>query len=200
MPSHKPQSRRKNSISARRRIIPAFFMVPLQQGQRSGSSPQVLRMRSRQRRRSARALSANYGYGEIATPIFEQTEVFKRTLGDTSDVVTKEMYTFEDKGGDSITLRPEGTAAVARAFIAGKMNDQLPLKFLRLVVPGTGSEPPVWRSTIWPYQLPLRLLLLNVLLTMLASPNERSPPATSTAATLPLTVLRVMLIVLPKKP
>ena len=78
---------------------------------------------------TARALAANYGYGEIATPIFEQTEVFKRTLGDTSDVVTKEMYTFEDKGGDSVTLRPEGTAAVARAFIAGKMSDQLPLKF-----------------------------------------------------------------------
>jgi histidyl-tRNA synthetase len=78
---------------------------------------------------TARALGHAYGYGEIATPIFEQTEVFKRTLGDTSDVVTKEMYTFDDKGGDSITLRPEGTAAVARAFIAGKMNDQLPLKF-----------------------------------------------------------------------
>lgn len=78
---------------------------------------------------TARALSHAYGYGEIATPIFEQTEVFKRTLGDTSDVVTKEMYTFDDKGGDSITLRPEGTAAVARAFISGKMNDLLPLKF-----------------------------------------------------------------------
>ncbi len=78
---------------------------------------------------TARGLGQAYGYGEIATPIFEQTEVFKRTLGDTSDVVTKEMYTFEDKGGDSVTLRPEGTAAVARAFIAGKMNDQLPLKF-----------------------------------------------------------------------
>ncbi len=78
---------------------------------------------------TARSLAGNYGYGEIATPIFEQTEVFKRTLGDTSDVVTKEMYTFEDKGGYSITLRPEGTAAVARALIAGKMNDHLPLKF-----------------------------------------------------------------------
>ena len=78
---------------------------------------------------TARALGHAYGYGEIATPIFEQTEVFKRTLGDTSDVVTKEMYTFEDKGGDSITLRPEGTAAVARAFISGKMGDLLPLKF-----------------------------------------------------------------------
>ncbi len=78
---------------------------------------------------TARALGDAYGYGEIATPIFEQTEVFKRTLGDTSDVVTKEMYTFEDKGGDSITLRPEGTAAVARSYISGKMQDQLPLKF-----------------------------------------------------------------------
>tara|TARA_R110002096_G_scaffold99058_2_gene219728 strand:+ start:149 stop:1387 length:1239 start_codon:yes stop_codon:yes gene_type:complete len=78
---------------------------------------------------TARALCHAYGYGEIATPIFEQTEVFKRTLGDTSDVVTKEMYTFEDKGGDSITLRPEGTAAVARAFVSGKMGDLLPLKF-----------------------------------------------------------------------
>jgi len=78
---------------------------------------------------TAYELAHNYGYGEIATPIFEQTEVFKRTLGDTSDVVTKQMYTFEDKGGDSITLRPEGTAAVARAFIVGKMNDLLPLKF-----------------------------------------------------------------------
>lgn len=78
---------------------------------------------------TARGLGQAYGYGEIATPIFEQTEVFKRTLGDTSDVVTKEMYTFEDKGGDSITLRPEGTAAVARAYISGKMQDRLPLKF-----------------------------------------------------------------------
>jgi histidyl-tRNA synthetase len=78
---------------------------------------------------SARALATNYGYGEIATPIFEMTEVFARTLGDASDIVTKEMYTFTDKGGDSITLRPEGTAAVARAFIAGKMNDLLPLKY-----------------------------------------------------------------------
>jgi len=78
---------------------------------------------------AGRKLAANYGYGEIATPIFEQTEVFARTLGDASDIVTKEMYTFTDKGGDSITLRPEGTAAVARAFISGKLNDQLPLKF-----------------------------------------------------------------------
>lgn len=76
----------------------------------------------------ARAVTERYGFGEIATPIFEFTEVFARTLGDTSDIVTKEMYTFEDRGGDSITLRPEGTAGVARAFISGGLSQSLPLK------------------------------------------------------------------------
>jgi histidyl-tRNA synthetase len=78
---------------------------------------------------SARAVTQRYGYEEIATPIFEFTEVFKRTLGDTSDIVTKEMYTFEDKGGDEITLRPEGTAGVARALISGGLSQNLPLKY-----------------------------------------------------------------------
>jgi histidyl-tRNA synthetase len=75
------------------------------------------------------AVAARYGYSEIATPIFEATEVFARTLGDTSDIVTKEMYTFETKGGESVTLRPEGTAGVARAFISGGLAQQTPLKF-----------------------------------------------------------------------
>ena len=78
---------------------------------------------------TARAVTARYGYQEMVTPIFEATEVFKRTLGDTSDVVTKEMYTFETKGGDQITLRPEATAGVARAFISGGLMQNLPLKF-----------------------------------------------------------------------
>jgi histidyl-tRNA synthetase len=69
-----------------------------------------------------------YGYGEIATPIFEFTEVFARSLGDTSDIVSKEMYTFEDRGGGSITLRPENTAGVVRAFISNKLTQQTPLK------------------------------------------------------------------------
>jgi histidyl-tRNA synthetase len=69
-----------------------------------------------------------YGFGEIVTPIFEFTEVFSRTLGDTSDVVTKEMYSFLDRGNESITLRPEGTAGVARAFISGGLSQHLPLK------------------------------------------------------------------------
>ena len=78
---------------------------------------------------TARELAARYGYREMATPIFEFTEVFKRTLGDTSDVVTKEMYTFDTKGGEQVTLRPEATAGVARAFISGGLAQQLPLKF-----------------------------------------------------------------------
>ncbi len=76
-----------------------------------------------------RTIAERYGFAEIATPIFEFTEVFKRTLGETSDVVTKEMYTFTDRGGDEITLRPEYTAGVARAFISGGLSQRLPLKF-----------------------------------------------------------------------
>jgi histidyl-tRNA synthetase len=76
----------------------------------------------------ALAVTSLYGFGEIITPIFEFTEVFARTLGDTSDIVTKEMYTFTDKGGDSLTLRPEGTAGVCRAFISGGLAQHLPLK------------------------------------------------------------------------
>jgi histidyl-tRNA synthetase len=76
----------------------------------------------------AYAAAKRYGFGEIVTPIFEFTEVFSRTLGDTSDVVTKEMYTFTDRSGDSLTLRPEGTAGVARAFISNGLTQSLPLK------------------------------------------------------------------------
>ena len=76
-----------------------------------------------------RSLALRFGFGEIATPIFEFTEVFKRTLGETSDVVTKEMYSFTDRGGEEITLRPENTAGIARAFISGGLSQHLPLKF-----------------------------------------------------------------------
>lgn len=77
----------------------------------------------------ARQVSSRYGFQELSTPIFEFTEIFKRTLGDTSDVVTKEMYCFEDRGGESMTLRPEFTAGVVRAFISGGMAQQVPCKF-----------------------------------------------------------------------
>ncbi|WP_040286388.1 histidine--tRNA ligase [Sporosarcina koreensis] len=62
-----------------------------------------------------------YRYEEIRTPMFEQTELFQRTVGDTTDIVTKEMYTFKDRGDRSMTLRPEGTAPVVRSFVENKM-------------------------------------------------------------------------------
>jgi len=77
----------------------------------------------------SRAVAERYGYLEMATPVFEFTEVFKRTLGDTSDIVTKEMYTFKMHEGEEITLRPENTAGVARALMSGGLAQQLPLKF-----------------------------------------------------------------------
>jgi len=77
---------------------------------------------------TARRTAALYGFHEMATPIFEFTDVFKRTLGDTSDIVTKEMYSFE-RGGDELTLRPENTAGVARAVISGGLLQQAPLKY-----------------------------------------------------------------------
>lgn len=78
---------------------------------------------------TAREVAGRYGYLEMATPILEFSEVFKRTLGDTSDVVAKETYSFADRGGDEVTLRPEGTAGVARALISGGLFQHLPLKY-----------------------------------------------------------------------
>jgi len=77
---------------------------------------------------TARDISQRYGFEEWATPIFEDTRVFSRTLGETSDVVTKEMYTFSDRGGDSLTLRPEGTAGVCRALVTNGLTQSLPQK------------------------------------------------------------------------
>ncbi|MBL4801281.1 MAG: histidine--tRNA ligase [Emcibacter sp.] len=74
-------------------------------------------------------VAMRFGHQEISTPIFEFTEVFKRTLGETSDVVSKEMYSFEDRGGESLTLRPEYTAGIARAFISNGLQQSLPCKF-----------------------------------------------------------------------
>jgi histidyl-tRNA synthetase len=74
-------------------------------------------------------IAKNYGFQLLATPIIEFTDVFKRTLGETADVVTKEMYSFADRGNESITLRPEFTASIARCFISNGLNHQLPLKF-----------------------------------------------------------------------
>jgi histidyl-tRNA synthetase len=77
---------------------------------------------------TARRVTSLYGFAEWQTPIFEDTNVFSRTLGETSDVVTKEMYSFEDRSGDSVTLRPEGTAGICRALITAGLTQTLPQK------------------------------------------------------------------------
>jgi histidyl-tRNA synthetase len=76
-----------------------------------------------------RSVAERYSHEQIDTPIFEFTETFKKTLGDTSDVVTKEMYTFEDRGGEQVTLRPEFTAGIARAFMSNGLQQSTPCKF-----------------------------------------------------------------------
>ena len=82
---------------------------------------------------SAKEIAANFGFREIRTPVFEHTELFQRGVGDTTDVVQKEMYTFLDKGGRSITLRPEGTAGAVRSFLEhGLYNEPMPQKLCYL--------------------------------------------------------------------
>ena len=78
---------------------------------------------------AARTASARYGFQEMATPIFEFSEVFSRPLGESSDIVTKENYSFADRGGEILTLRPENTAGVVRAMISGGLTQSLPLKY-----------------------------------------------------------------------
>ena len=78
--------------------------------------------------REARRAAALFGYRYVETPTFEHTELFSRTSGETSDVVMKEMYTFEDKGGRSLTLRPESTAPVVRAFLGHRQDLPSPYK------------------------------------------------------------------------
>jgi histidyl-tRNA synthetase len=102
--------------------------------------------------RAAEAAALVYGYGRITTPTFEDTELFARTSGAGSDVVQKEMYTFEDQGGRSLTLRPEGTAPVARAYIEhGLHREPQPVKtyyvepFFRYAAPQKGRFREFWQ-------------------------------------------------------
>src|SRR5882757_8172530 len=69
-----------------------------------------------------------YGFQRVEVPVFEATAVFARSIGETTDVVSKEMYTFEDRGGDSLTLRPEFTAGIARAYLTEGWQQYVPLK------------------------------------------------------------------------
>jgi histidyl-tRNA synthetase len=76
---------------------------------------------------TAANIAKKYGYNYIETPILEETSLFKRSVGESSDIVGKEMYQFEDKGGNDVCMRPEGTAGVVRAFISAKL-DRQPIK------------------------------------------------------------------------
>jgi len=78
---------------------------------------------------TARAMAELHGFAEMATPIFEFTEVFARPIGEHTDIVAKEMYTFTDRGGEEVTLRPENTAGVVRAVVSNKIFQDTPLKF-----------------------------------------------------------------------
>src|SRR5438309_2064894 len=90
--------------------------------------PQQMR-RHRAVSETARTVAARYGFEEMATPIFEFTEVFQKPIGETSDIVSKEMYSFEDRGGEHVTLRPENTAGVVRAVLSNGLTQSAPLKF-----------------------------------------------------------------------
>jgi histidyl-tRNA synthetase len=90
--------------------------------------PEVMR-RHRRVSDTARDLAALYGFAEIATPVFEFTEVFARPIGEHTDIVAKEMYTFTDRGGEEVTLRPENTAGVVRAVLSNGLTQSTPLKF-----------------------------------------------------------------------
>src|SRR6476469_10085084 len=90
--------------------------------------PDVAR-RHRRVSETARETAALYGFAEIATPIFEFTEVFARPIGETTDIVSKEMYTFTDRGGETVTLRPENTAGVVRAVLSNARTQRSPLRF-----------------------------------------------------------------------
>lgn len=91
---------------------------------------------------TARALFRNHGYSEIRTPIMEETQLFARGIGESTDIVAKEMYTFADRKGRSFTLRPEGTASIVRAYVEHKMHARGPLSKLYYIGPMFRYERP----------------------------------------------------------
>ena len=91
---------------------------------------------------TARRVFELYGLSEIRIPILEKTELFQRSIGDATDIVEKEMYSFEDKGGNKVTMRPEGTASVMRAFIEHKLHALDPVQRLYYMGPMFRYERP----------------------------------------------------------
>ena len=142
------------------------------------------------------------GFSEIRTPVFEHTELFLRSVGDTTDVVEKQMYTFEDKGGRSITLRPEGTAGAVRAMLEnGLYNGGYPVKlYYKTSCTATKSRrqavcasciSSAWRcsapqnrrrthrSSLWPCPFSI-VSALPMTLRSLSTPSAAPPAAQST--------------------
>lgn len=105
-------------------------MIKAPRGTSDVLQPQVFQWQELERR--LRELCRAYGYSELRTPIFEATELFARGVGEGTDIVDKEMYNFTDRGGRNITLRPEGTAPVVRAFLEHKLNQTLPARLFYL--------------------------------------------------------------------
>ena len=89
-----------------------------------------------------RKVCARFGYNEIRTPVFEETRLFSRSVGEETDIVSKEMYSWEDKDGTSLTLRPELTASVVRSFIQHNLGGQAPLQRLYYMGPLFRRERP----------------------------------------------------------
>jgi histidyl-tRNA synthetase len=106
-----------------------MIMQPLQPARGTQDLLPEAARRHRMVSETARAVGELYGFAEIATPIFEFTEVFARPIGETTDIVAKEMYTFKDRGGEDVTLRPENTAGVVRAVLSNGLIQSTPLKF-----------------------------------------------------------------------
>jgi histidyl-tRNA synthetase len=104
-------------------------MPPLQPARGTQDLLPEAARRHRRVSETARAVSELYGFAEMATPIFEFTEVFARPIGEHTDIVAKEMYTFADRGGEEVTLRPENTAGVVRAVLSNGLTQTTPLKF-----------------------------------------------------------------------
>ena len=92
--------------------------------------------------RTVRRVMQDFHYREIRTPIFEPTALFSRSIGELTDIVSKEMYTFPDRSGDSLTLRPEGTAAVLRAYVQNNLGEQNPLAKVYYIGPMFRQERP----------------------------------------------------------
>jgi histidyl-tRNA synthetase len=104
-------------------------MRPLQQVRGTQDLLPAAARRHRQVSETARVVAELYGFVEMTTPIFEFTEVFARPIGEHTDIVAKEMYTFTDRGGEEVTLRPENTAGVVRAVLSNGLVQSVPLKF-----------------------------------------------------------------------